>query len=362
MKITLSEIAKLTEGALEGAAEFIITGAAGLEDASERDISFLGNPKYGRLIETTKAGCVFLPNAAKNSSEDGRGRNRIYVEDPQWAYAQILMILEREIYKPDLMPTADSRAAVHREAKLEGKVSIGPFSVVDRGAVVGAGSVIGPQCFIGFNARVGKDCKIYPQVVIRENCVIGDRVIIHSGTVVGSDGYGFCADRKTGRHRKIPQLGNVVVENDVEIGSNVSIDRATIGSTVIGEGTKIDNLVQIGHNVRTGKNCLIVAQVGVSGSTQIGRQVTLAGQAGIVGHVKIGDGAVIAAQSGVMGDVEPKAMVFGSPARPHREAMKLQALLGKLPEIYDAFKEIKNKFSPQKSANVEEKTHAKNRI
>lgn len=343
--ITLAELAKLTQGELEGSPEFEITGANGLAEAGEKDASFLGNPKYAAQVASTKAGCVFLPKAAKGAVGPGP-KNRIYVEDPQYAFSQLLGLIEFETAK---RPAAliDKKAEVHYEAKLGPNVSVGAFTVLSARSYVGEGTILYPQVFVGANAVIGKGCKIYPQVVIRENCVIGDRVIIHSGTVIGSDGFGFSTDKKTGVHRKIPQIGNVVIEDDVEIGSNVSVDRATIGTTRIGAGTKIDNLVQIGHNVQIGKGCLIVSQVGISGSTKIGSYCVLAGQAGIIGHLNIGDGAVVTAQSGVINDVEPKAVIFGTPARPHREGMKLQALFGKLPEIYEIVKELKKKIGSE---------------
>jgi len=344
MKITLNELSQMTGGELHGDAAWIVTGAAGLLDASPQDVSFLGNPKYAPQLQKTKAGCVFLPHSAKGLPLAATVKNQVFVEDPQWAFAQILAVIEKDINKtPRKLPVAmpDPKSSVHAEARLSPGVTVGAFSAVGRLALIGEGTEIAEQCFIGPQVKVGKDCKIYPQVVIRERCEIGDRVIIHSGAVIGADGFGFSTDRKTGDHRKIPQIGNVVVENDVEIGANVTIDRATIGTTRIGAGTKIDNLVQIAHNVQIGKNCIIVSQVGVSGSTKIGNQVTLAGQAGIIGHLTIGDGAIITAQSGVINDVEPKAVLFGSPARPHREGLKIQALLGKLPEIYETLKALK---------------------
>lgn len=337
MKMTLAELAKLTGGEPDGDLARAFTGAAGLAEAGPEDVSFLGNQKYARTLATSGAGCVFLPRAAKSTASSAILKDRVYVDDPQWAFAQVLRVIEAE-NRAAGPAGVHPRAEVHPEARLGANVAVGPFTVIERRAVIEDGASIGSNCFIGGNARVGKDCLLYPNVVVREDCVVGDRAIIHSGTVVGSDGFGFSTDPKTGRHRKIPQIGRVVVEDDVEIGSNVSIDRATVGETRIGSGTKIDNLVQIAHNVQIGRNCFVVSQVGIAGSTQVGNQVILAGQAGLVGHITIGDGAVITAQTGVMGDVEPKAILFGSPARPHREAMKLQALLNKLPEMYETLK------------------------
>lgn len=337
MKKTLVELAQMVGGELKGDPTHFIQGAAGLAEATPSDVSFLGNPKYAPGLKTTKAGAVFL-RRSDDKDPDGGPKNKIFVEAPQWAFAQVLRVLEGEtLRRPQGI---DSQAKVHDQAILGRDVCIGPFCVVEAGARIGDRTVLLAQCYVGANAVLGQDCLLYPQAVVRENCELGDRVIVHSSTVIGSDGYGFFTD-KGGLHHKIPQIGRVVVEEDVEIGSNVSVDRATTGATRIGAGTKIDNLVQIAHNVQIGKNCLIVAQVGISGSTVIGNRVVLAGQAGIVGHLTIGDGAVITAQTGVMNDVGPGEVLFGYPARPHREAMKLQALLSRLPEMYAALKNWK---------------------
>jgi len=344
MKNTLREIAELTGAELAGDAGKIVTGAAGLLEAGPEDISFLENPKYADQVASSRAGAVLLPVSAKGLP--GGPPNRLYSEHPKWCYAQVLALVEKDRRRPE-PPCVSGKADIHREARLGKEVAVGPFAVVCARAMIGDGSSIGPNCYIGFSARVGKDCRIYPNVVLGDYCELGDRVILHAGTVIGSDGYGYWTDPKSGAHRKIPQIGRVVVEDDVELGSNVSVDRATTGETRIGAGTKIDNLVQIAHNVSIGRNCLIVSQVGIAGSTRIGNQVTLAGQAGIVGHLTIGDGAIITAQTGVMSDVEPKAVLFGCPARPHREAMKLQALFSKLPEMRQAIKELKAKILSQ---------------
>jgi UDP-3-O-[3-hydroxymyristoyl] glucosamine N-acyltransferase len=288
---------------------------------------------------------VFLPLSAKDKVRGGPA-NRFYSDQPKWCYAQWLALLDADRRRLE-PPQISARADVHREARLGKDVSIAPFAVIGARTLIGDRTVIGACSAVGYNARVGKDCRIHPNVVIEDYCEVGDRVILHAGVVVGSDGFGYCTDPKTGEHRKFPQIGRVVIENDVEIGSNVSIDRATTGETRIGAGTKIDNLVQIGHNVAIGRNGLIVSQVGISGSTKVCDQVTIAGQAGIVGHITIGSGAIITAQTGVMNDVAPKAVLFGSPARPHREAMKLQVLLSKLPEMYQTLKELKARFLRQ---------------
>lgn len=345
---TVRELAELCGGEAVGALELRVEGAAGLREAGPADISFLGNPKYGATAAASRAGCLLLPRAAQGLAAIAPAR--IFVDDPQWAFAQVLALIESRRAKTP--PALDPKADIHYKAVLGPNVSIGPFSVIERGVAVGEGTVIGPQCYVGENARVGRFCKIYPQVVIRENCVVGDRAIIHSGAVIGSDGFGFSTDPKTGKHRKIPQLGNVVIKDDVEIGSNVSIDRATVGSTEIGSNTKIDNLVQIAHNVKVGSGCFLVSQCGIAGSTELGNFVVLAGQVGLVGHIKIGDGVQIGAQSGIMSDVEKGTKMFGYPARPHREALKLQALYGRLPELFEAVKQISERLGLRAKASA----------
>ena len=332
---TVAELAALTGGRAEGDAAYAVESAGGLDDAGPGDVSFLGNLKYTQAASASGAGVIFLPENG-GSAIATKTKNRIYVEDPQYAFSLVLELIDAA--RPKASPVIDAKADVHGQAKLGPNVAVGAFCVVERGAVVGEGTQLGPQCFVGANTRIGRSCKIHPQVVIRENCVIGDRAVIHSGTVIGADGFGFSTDRKTGKHRKIPQIGNVVIGDDVEIGANVAIDRATVGSTVIQAGTKIDNLVQIAHNVQVGKDCLLVSQVGIAGSCVIGERVILAGQAGLAGHLRIGDGSVIMAQTGVMSDVENGMVLFGTPARPHREAFKLQALYGRLPELFKALR------------------------
>ncbi len=340
ISVTAGELARLAQGRLSGEESYVLEGAQGLNEAGPTDVSFLGNPKYAQAAAASQAGCLFLPDSAKDFP--AKSPNKIYVEDPQYAFSLVLGLIAEKRGKA--LAVVDPRSAVDHAARLSPGVGVGPLSVIERGAVVGQDTLIGAQCYIGENVRVGRGCRIYPQVVIREDCVIGDRVVIHAGAVIGADGFGFSTDRKTGRHRKIPQIGNVVVGDDVEIGANAAIDRATVGSTLIGAGTKIDNLVQIAHNVQIGRGCLLVSQVGVAGSSALGDGVILAGQAGVAGHLKIGDRAIVMAQTGIMADVDPGAVVFGSPARPRREAFRLQALYGKLPELFDAVKDIKKKL------------------
>ena len=318
MKLTAQDIAQTVKGQLEGSATAVVTSAAGLSEAGENDLSFFHNPKYADQLSKTRAKVILVPEATNGVAMPG-DKTWIRVSHPQWAFAQVLELID--------------------QARSHHPTGIHPKAHVEPSAVVGQGTRIYPGCFIGANARIGENCLLYPNVVVREDTEVGSRVIIHAGAVLGADGYGFATQR--GRHHKIPQIGRVVVEDDVEIGANVTIDRATTGETRIGAGTKIDNLVHIAHNVRIGKDCLIVAQVGIAGSTSVGERVTIGGQVGIVGHVTIGDNATIAAQSGIMNDVAPGEVLFGSPARPIKLAMKLLALYGKLPEVFEVLKKFK---------------------
>lgn len=338
--IPVSEIARAVRGSLEGSEAVRIEGAAGLEEATEHHISFFSNPKYVAQLTRTKAGAIILP-VETNGIKPPSSSTLIRVPNPPLAYAQVLALFERQKHchpAPGIHPSA----VISPAAEVAATAAIGPLTVIEEGTHVSEGAVIYSGCYIGARSVIGEKSLIYPNVVLREDTQIGARVIIQPGAVLGSDGYGFST--QDGKHHKIPQIGRVVVENDVEIGANVTIDRATTGETRIGEGTKIDNLVHIAHNVQIGKNCLIVAQVGISGSTKIGNQVTLAGQVGVAGHLTIGDNAVVAAQGGIMSDVEPGAVLWGTPGRPIQNMKKMLVLFAKLPEMYETLKELKKKF------------------
>lgn len=325
MKLTVAEIARLVDGVVKGDPETIIAGVAGLEEATPNDITFLANPKYSSLLSTTKAGAVIVKGGSNIA-----GKTTIEVKKPALAFTRVLELAaqdKRLLPEHGIHPTA----AVSPKARLGSNVSIGAFTVIEDGAQVGNNTVLYPQCYVGYDAKLGHECLIYPQVVIREKVVIGNRCIIHSGTVIGADGFGFIVDGNC--HRKIPQLGTVIIGDDVEAGANVTIDRATTGATIVGSGTKIDNLVQVAHNVRIGANSIIVAQAGIAGSVQIGEWVTIGGQAAIIGHLEIGDKAIVAGRSGVTKNVPANMVVSGYPARPHREELKIEALIRKLPEL-----------------------------
>ncbi len=334
MHKTLSEIAKLIDGDVVGNKDIVITGICGIKEAEEGDLTFVANPKYISLMEHTKASAVITSRDIKSAPKP-----IIRTENPSLAFARMISFLEPAEKK---LTKGIHKTAIVGENVLLGKdVAIGPYVIIEDGVKIGDRTIIYAGCYIGHNTKIGGDCLIYPNISIREKIAIGNRVIIHSGSVIGSDGFGFATVK--GLHHKIPQIGTVVIEDDVEIGANVTIDRARFDKTVIGKGTKIDNLVQIAHNVIVGENSIIVAQAGISGSTVIGNNVILAGQAGLVGHITIGDGAVVAAQAGVTKSVPPNIKVSGYPAKPHETAKKVNACVQRLPELVETIRDLKKK-------------------
>jgi UDP-3-O-[3-hydroxymyristoyl] glucosamine N-acyltransferase len=335
--LTLAELAASVGGDIPaGSGNLTISGPSSLDEARDGEISFFGHPRYAADLRTTRAAAVLVP-------KDFNGETPavcVRVENPSAAFTQITQKFIPAPVPP--LPGVHPLACVAADAQVAADASIQAQAVVESGAVVGPRTVIGAGCFVGCSAKIGADCHLHPHAVVRENCIVGDRVILHSGTVIGADGFGY--DTKDGLHHKIPQIGNVVVENDVEIGANTTVDRARFGRTVIGEGTKIDNLVMIAHNVVIGKHCIICAQVGISGSTKVGNYVVLAGQAGLVGHINIGDGAIIGAQTGVSNDVDPKAILVGSPPRPIGEWKRSIVRVDRLPQLYDRVKKLEAKL------------------
>lgn len=316
----------------DSAASISITGAAALSEAGPGDVSFFSNPKYLPQVRKTRAAAVFVPN----DFDDECPAALIRVENPSLAFDTLLRKLAPEPvkYAPGIHPTAVLGKNV--QAGLD--VSIQPYAVIEDDVTIGNNTVIGAHCFIGQATTIGNDCCLYPRVTIRERTRMGSRVILHSGAVVGSDGFGY--EFKDGRQVKIPQTGIVQIDDEVEIGANVTIDRARFGRTWIQEGVKIDNLVQIAHNVVIGRHSVLVAQAGVSGSSKLGNYVTLAGQVGIVGHVEIGDRAVIAAQSGVSKNVPPGQVWFGTPAVPIQEAKERIAQVARLSKLIKRVKSL----------------------
>lgn len=341
--ITAGELAKLVGGTLSGNDMRVLSSVLPLESATEDSVSFLANVRYHTLLEQTNAGVVFVSNGISRASGD-----YITTKDP---YTAFVIALEFFSAQPKRAVGVHPSAVIDPTARIGEGVSIGPNCIVESGSSVGDRSVLIGNTFVGKNVSVGSDCVLHAQVSVRFGSVLGNRVIVHCGTVIGSDGFGFAPDQ--GKFRKIPQIGIVVIEDDVEIGANTTIDRATMGETRIGEGTKIDNLVQIAHNVRIGKHCVVAAQAGISGSTQFGDYCRVGGQAGFVGHIKIGDGAAFGAQSGVSSDVAPGETMSGSPARPHSLWKRMEAALPRLPELLRRVRRIEEHLGLQQSVKEE---------
>ncbi len=323
--LTAAAVAAAVGGRLEGDGTVEVTHVAALDAADAASLSFFNGRKYAAEADTTKAGALLV--TPELASRVMHVPARIVVAAPQEAMLLVLPMLH-----PATLPSAGVHpSATVGEAQLAPDVAVGPRAVIADGVSIGARSQIGAGVSIGSGTTIGADCLIHPNVSIYANSVIGDRVIVHSGAVIGGDGFGYVF--AGGAHQKIPHVGRAVLESDVEIGANTTIDRGSVGDTVIGAGTKIDNLVQVGHNVRMGRLCLVMSQVGISGSTRIGDGVIIAGQAGLSGHITIGAGARIAGQAGVFGDVPAGETWSGYPARPHRESLRTQAAAAKLPAL-----------------------------
>ena len=335
---TIRSLADHVGGAVIGdGADRVVVGINDLRAAQPDQVSFLGNAKYEPLAQASRAAAILVsPKDAPRFSF-----TRIVVESPSAAFGKISALFAPPPIRdePGIHPTA----VVAPDAVIGEGVSIQAHAVISAGVRVGARCVVGANCFIGEQSTIGDDTRLYPLVTIRERSVIGARVIIHSGAVIGSDGFGYDFDPKTGCHVKIAHTGFVQIDDDVEIGANTTIDRGRFGKTHIGEGAKIDNLVMIAHNVVIGAHSIIVSQTGISGSTSLGRYVTLAGQVGLAGHLTIGDKATIAAQSGLNKDVPAGAVLMGHHAVPIRESLKLEALTRRLPELVDRLKALEQK-------------------
>jgi UDP-3-O-[3-hydroxymyristoyl] glucosamine N-acyltransferase len=333
--ISIDEIAEIAGGIVSGVSSDKIRGANTLENAQEGEISFLANPKYKKWLDCTGASCVIVSRGLKTNS----GKTLIKVDDPAAAFSKVIIALYGEKSHP--VRGRSIKASISSTAKIAKTAKVGDHSKIGRNVSVGSGTVVYPNVYIGDNTVIGKNCVVYPNVSILDNVSIGDRVYIQSGSVIGSDGFGYSTEN--GVHKKIPQIGRVIIESDVELGSNVCIDRGSPGDTFIGTGTKLDNLVQVAHNVKIGKNCLICAQAGIAGSTVIEDNVVLAGQAGVVGHITIGMGAQVGAQAGVTRNVKSGAAVSGYPATEHSRARKINALIKKLPQLAKDLEELKKK-------------------
>jgi UDP-3-O-[3-hydroxymyristoyl] glucosamine N-acyltransferase len=333
--LKLQEIAERLECRLEGDGEIEIARLARIEDAGPGDLSFFANPKYVAELRATRASAVILGERA-----DAAPCAMLRAANPYFAFARAM-----ELFAPRMEPLGGIHrlADVAASASVDPTASIAAFVSIGEGVHVGARTVIFPHVVIGPGAVVGDDCVVHARVSIRERVVLGHRVVVQDGAVIGSDGFGF-AQRPDGRHHKIPQVGGVVVDDDVEIGANTTIDRPAVGETRIGAGTKIDNLVQVAHGVRIGRDVLLAAQVGIAGSSTLDDRVTLAGQVGVAGHLTLGAGVIATAQSGIPNSVEAGAFISGYPAIDNRDWLKSSAIFRKLPELRKAVAELQKRL------------------
>ena len=326
----------------------LVTGIASLDQAQKGDLSFLGNSKYRNQVATTHASLVLLPE----DFEGEPAENQVYffLPNPSVALALVCQKLERKLW-PATKGGVHPSAVIANDVIIADDACVGPLCVVGSGSNIGSGTVLESSVHIGRMVAIGNDCRIKPQVVIADYCEIGDRVILHPGCVLGSDGFGF--ETIDGVHKKVPQVGRVIIENDVEIGASTTIDRARFSETRVGEGTKIDNLVQIAHNVRIGRCCLIAAQAGISGSTVLEDYVVMGGQSGVSGHIKVGKGSVLAGKCSVFKNLAPGSYVRGTPAEPIRKWDRMYVMTRKLPEFFKRLQNLESQFSSleQKSSD-----------
>jgi UDP-3-O-[3-hydroxymyristoyl] glucosamine N-acyltransferase len=335
MTRTLGELAIFLGGELQGPADLAIEGIAPIDQATDREISFITQKRFARLADQSQAAAFIVSREYAQLP-----RPLIIVPHPYLAYAQVATLFAPPVWR---WPGISDLAFLGKGVALGQEVSIAPLAFIGAGAELGDRVTIMPGCVIGEAVRVGADTLIYPNVTIRERCSLGARCIVHSGTVIGSDGFGFVPGEAG--HVKIPQLGTVVIEDDVEIGANCTIDRGALGATRVGRGVKMDNLVHLAHNVEVGEHAFLVAQVGISGSTKLGKGVVLAGQVGVVGHIELGDGVRVGAQSGVNHSIAAGQTVSGSPARPQREWLQQMSHIPKLPDIYRRLKQLEQQVS-----------------
>jgi UDP-3-O-[3-hydroxymyristoyl] glucosamine N-acyltransferase len=332
--VKLAELAAQLGCELRGDGAVEIRGVAGLETAGAGELSFLANPRYAGKLATTHAAAVVL------AKDQASPLPCLVSDNPYLTFARAV-----ELLRPEPRPAAGVHpsAQVDASALLGEGVHVGALAVIGRGARVGSRSVLHPHVVLGEEVELGEDCVLHAGVSVRERCRLGDRVVVQNGAVIGADGFGFARDAD-GRYHKFPQVGIVVVEDDVEIGALTAIDRAALGETRIGRGSKLDNLVQVGHSVTIGEDSVLAGQVGIAGSTRLGRRVTLAGQVGVAGHLEIGDGVIATAQTGIPGSVEPRSVLSGTPAIENRAWLKASAVFAKLPELQRRLRELERRL------------------
>lgn len=342
MEKTVRELAEFLHGKLENdAPELKVTGVNGLVEAGANDISF-AVPPHVEHCHLSKAGVMVL-----GFDDPALPDNRpvIRVENPRAAFAALLELFR---HRAEVERVVSDKAYIAPGVKIGKDVAVMPFAYIDEGAEIGDGTVIYPHVYVGRNVKVGSNCLFYPSSTIREGCVLGNKVVLQSGAVIGGDGFGYITDKKTGKHSFVLQAGNVVLEDEVEIGSNSCIDRATAGSTVVGAGTKIDNLVHLGHNDVLGKNCLVVAHVGISGSVTAGDNCVFAGQVGTVGHITIGNNCQFAGRTGITHNIPDNSVCAGFPAQPYKEWLKQEANLRKVGDLLKKVKELEKALAELK--------------
>jgi UDP-3-O-[3-hydroxymyristoyl] glucosamine N-acyltransferase len=335
MTFPASQIALLVQGRIEGNPDVQVSSFGKIEEAGEGQLSFLANPKYEDYLYNTRASVIIISESYQ--LRQPVTATLIRVADAYTAFATLLS--KYQAMKQQQLQGIQQPSYIAPSASYGDNVFIGAFVYIGEQVSIGKNTKIYPGAFIGDNVVLGDDCMIHPGVKIYHDCRIGNRVTIHAGTIIGSDGFGF-APQADGSFQKVPQIGNVVIEDEVEVGANATIDRATIGSTLIHKGAKLDNLIQIAHNVEVGYSTVIAAQAGISGSTKIGNGVMIGGQAGIVGHIQLGDGAKVNAQSGVSKSIEPGKAVTGSPAFDYTSALRSQAVQRRLPDLEKRVKEL----------------------
>jgi UDP-3-O-[3-hydroxymyristoyl] glucosamine N-acyltransferase len=333
--LSLAQIHDVVGGELVGPPDIIVTNLASLEEAGPNDLTFLTGDRMLKKRGTIAAGALLAHRRLAEIVNP-----HIVVKNPALAFAQVA----RTFFCPISPPRGTASSVVRGiDTQIGPDVSIWPGVTLGDRVTIGARVILYPGVFVGNDTTIGNDTLLYPNVVVRDGCRIGARVIIHSGTVIGSDGFGYVQDQ--GRHYKIPQLGGVIIEDDVELGANVTVDRATLGQTVVKQGTKVDNLVQIAHNVTIGPHSILVAQVGIAGSTQVGHHVMIGGQAGLADHLVIGDQVMIAARAGVNRSIEPNQIVSGAPVMPHEVWLKAQAVIPRLPELRQAVRTLEERVT-----------------
>lgn len=333
---SLEDLVKEVGGILDGDGSVEISGVGKIEEAGPGILTFLANQKYQKFLEGSRASAVVVPK----DLPDMPGLNLIRADNPYFSFMKAVVLFNPP--KSFIDKGVHETAVIGKNVQMGEAVAVGPYVVIGDNAKIGSGTTLLPHVVLGKDVSVGENCTIHSHVSLREGVQLGNRIILHDGVVIGSDGFGFAPEN--GRYHKIPQIGTVVIEDDVEIGANTTIDRATLGETRICEGVKLDNLIQVAHNCTVGAHTVIAAQAGISGSTKIGKHVRVGGQAGFAGHIEVGDYTAIGAQSGISKSVAEKQYVFGTPAKPHKEEFRIHGALKRLPEMLKEMKVLKQKI------------------